>query len=96
MLTPAASGQRFLIINGNFDNQELADIIRSSKELPEEARARVPEGKPGERLKDKIYSADSSKSSRILGLNLDAPGESLQETTVGLVQQLLELERASN
>ncbi|RFU31578.1 hypothetical protein B7463_g4760, partial [Scytalidium lignicola] len=95
LISPAAANERFLVLNGDFDNQELADIIHSSKELPEEAKNRVPVGQPGERLRGKIYSADSSKVSRVLGLDLKVPEESLEVTVVVLVQQLLEMENAS-
>ncbi|KAH8817239.1 hypothetical protein F5884DRAFT_722231 [Xylogone sp. PMI_703] len=91
---PEASNTRFLVINGDFDNQELADIIHSSKKLSAEVKARIPAGKPGDRLKGKIYTADSSKISRVLGLDLNVPEESLVPTVEALVEQLTQMEKA--
>ena len=89
----AAGNQRFLVCNGDFDNQELADIIHASTVIPHSAKIRVPIGTPGDRLKGKIYSADSSKVEKTL--NIDLKAESLEETVEGLVNQLLELEEQS-
>lgn len=80
------------MLNGNFDNQELADIIHASPSIPAAAKMRVPVGEKGDRLTGKVFTADSSKIARILGLDLNAEGESFNETVVALVLQLLNLE----
>jgi len=92
LTTPQASNERFLVLNSDFDNQELADIIHSSNSIPDSAKARVPTGKRGERLRGKVFTADSRKAVDILGLDLQAKGGSLEETVGKLVLQLLELE----
>lgn len=92
LTTPAAGNERFLVLNGDFDNQELADIIHTSTAIPEDAKSRVPVGVPGERLRGKVFSADGSKVAETLGLDFTQLGESLEETVVDLVLQLLKLE----
>jgi len=92
LTTQKASNERFLVINGDFDNQELVDIIHASASISPGVKARVPVGQTGERLKGKIFSADSQKAVDILGLDLKICEESLEETVTGLVLQLLALD----
>jgi nucleoside-diphosphate-sugar epimerase len=87
-----AGNERFLVLNGDFDNQELADVIHAQDSIPAIAKTRVPVGQKGERLRGKVFSADCSKVVDFLGLDFKAKGESLEETVAGLVQQLLVLE----
>lgn len=91
LTTSKASNERFLVLNGDFDNQELADIIHASGDISDEAKARVPVGVKGERLRGKVFSADSNKVVDILGLDFSAESESLSSTVVDLVKQLLSL-----
>ena len=90
LTTATASNQRFLVCNGDFDNQELADIIHASPEIPQPMKMRVPLGFPGDRLKGKVYSSDSSKLERVLSIDLKE--EILEKTVVDLVKQLLQIE----
>ncbi|KAH6652991.1 hypothetical protein BKA67DRAFT_659641 [Truncatella angustata] len=60
---PKVGNERFLLINGTFDNQELCDLIRSS-DLDESSRERVPKGHPGRH--QKTWKADDSKAANYL------------------------------
>ncbi|KAH8898799.1 NAD(P)-binding protein [Thozetella sp. PMI_491] len=85
----AAAGERLLFVNGNYDMQELADIIHASPSVPASIKARVPTGSPENRLVGKVFTSDSSKASQILSMDLD---ESLADTVVELVLQVTDIE----
>ncbi|KAH6680654.1 hypothetical protein B0J14DRAFT_579066 [Halenospora varia] len=89
LTTSEASNQRFLITNGEYDTQEIADILHASPLLPQEAKKRIPVGSPGKRLGGTHYKVDNSKAGRILGVE----GPKLDDTVVELVQQLLSYEK---
>ncbi|KAF2488550.1 NAD(P)-binding protein [Lophium mytilinum] len=90
-----AGNERFLVINGSFDNQELADIIHESDRIPEKVKERAPKGVPGSRLTGKIFTADSSKAVKVLGLDLDVTQQSLPNTITDLVLQLADIDAQS-
>ncbi|KAF2811398.1 NAD(P)-binding protein [Mytilinidion resinicola] len=90
-----AGNERVLVINGSFDNQELADIVHESVRIPERVKERVPKGSPGSRLTGKIFTAGSSKDVSILGLDLNVSQESLSNTISDLVLQLANIETQS-
>jgi nucleoside-diphosphate-sugar epimerase len=81
---PEIKHERFLVTQGSYDTQEIADIIR--RRLPETHKA--PVGEPGERLAHTHYSCDSSKTQRVLGVKF----RGLEESIVPLAEQLYELE----
>ena len=93
LTTRKAGNERFLVLNGAFDNQELADIIHASTSISASMKMRVPVGEMGSRIKGKHFTANSSKVADILGLDLRRRDESLEETIAALVQQLLDLEQ---
>jgi nucleoside-diphosphate-sugar epimerase len=95
LVAPDAGNERFLLINGNFDNQELADIIHESPRIPDKVKARVPKGSFGSRMTGKMFTADSSKAARSLGLDLNNVEESLSVTIGDLVLQLADIESQS-
>lgn len=80
---PAASNQRFLLSAGDFDHQQIADILRSK--LPSELGASVPVGTPGERLTGTHFTTDSSKAMKTLGVTY----RSLESCILDLATQLL-------
>jgi len=84
--SPKASNQRYLITNGPYTFQLIADIIR--KRFPE-LKDKVPEGNPGEAFPD-VYKLDTSKVQNELGLKF----RSLEETVVDSVNSLLELQKS--
>lgn len=86
----AASGERFLVTNGTYDMQELADALHSSSEISEEIKQRVPVGEVGKRLSSTHYKVDNSKAKKLLGFG----DYSLQKTVVDLVNQLVKMEKA--
>ncbi|KAF4459660.1 NAD dependent epimerase dehydratase [Fusarium albosuccineum] len=77
---PEASGKRFLLA-AHFDWQSAADAVRQG--LPEEARMRIPLGKPGsgkeEALKN-LYTVDGSKAVEALGVKYRPLGETVNDT----------------
>ena len=81
---PETKHERFLVTQGSYDTQEIADIIR--RRIPETHRA--PLGEPGKRLADTHYSCDSSKAQRVLGVKF----RRLEESIVPLAKQLYVLE----
>lgn len=91
LTTPEASNQRFLVTDGVYDMQELADIVHASSAIPEAAKERVPKGVPEKRLCETHYKVDNRKAKEILELE----SSSLEETVIELVQQLLKLEKTS-
>lgn len=62
---PEAGGQRYLTTSGNFNFQQICDILR--EEFPE-LRDRVPIGNPGAPLPD-VYGVDNTKSKSELGID---------------------------
>ncbi|OQE16519.1 hypothetical protein PENFLA_c027G09326 [Penicillium flavigenum] len=84
-LTFSGTGhERFLVTQGSYDTQEIADIVRSR--LPE--RQRVPVGEPGKRIADTHYSCDSSKVQRVLGVKF----RGLEQSIIPLAEQLYDME----
>jgi nucleoside-diphosphate-sugar epimerase len=81
---PETNHERFLVTQGSYDTQEIADIIR--ERLPETHRA--PLGEPGKRLADTHYACDSSKAQRLLGVKF----RGLEESIVPFAEQLYDLE----
>jgi hypothetical protein len=78
------------VTDGEYDMQELADIVHSSAAISQATKERVPIGQPGQRLSGKHYKVDSKKASSILEL----VSPTLESTIVELVEQLLEIEKA--
>jgi nucleoside-diphosphate-sugar epimerase len=86
LTTPLSGHERFLVTEGPYDTQEIADVVREG--LPE-YRDRVPVGHPGQRSRDTHYGCDSSKVKRVLGVEF----RGLRESIVPLARQLFEMER---
>lgn len=82
---PLSSHERFLVTEGSYDTQEIADIVRA--QLPERQR-RIPVGEPGKRIADTHYSCDASKVQRVLGVKF----RKLEDSIVPLARQLYTLE----
>jgi hypothetical protein len=89
---PEAAGERFLVINGNFDNQQLANVIHSSDRIPDAVKSRIPIGSPGEIPDGKVYTSDSSKAEKVLGFRSSVPGEELADLVADLVLQVVDVE----
>ncbi|GKZ26032.1 hypothetical protein AbraIFM66951_003210 [Aspergillus brasiliensis] len=82
------SHQRFLVTEGPYDTQEIADVLR--EDVPA-ARGRVAVGSPGARIRDSHYGCDSGKVKRMLGVSF----RGLRESIVPLVDQLYAMEGES-
>lgn len=80
-----ASNERFLISAGDYDNQEIADILREN--LGEEDAKLVPLGVPGERISGSHYTTDSSKGLEVFRVEY----RSLESSVMDLAKQLIEL-----
>ena len=91
LLVSNAANERFLATNGDYDMQELADILHCSPAISAEVKKRIPLGNPGMRLAGTHYKVANSKAKMLLGL----AEPSLEETIVELVVQLLEMEKSS-
>ncbi|PQE08470.1 hypothetical protein CJF30_00005331 [Rutstroemia sp. NJR-2017a BBW] len=84
---PEASGQRFIICEGQVSSQNISDILR--KNIPE-LEERTPKGNPGEKgLQDGSFTCSSEKAKSVLGVTY----RSMEDTFVDLAKQLLELEK---
>ncbi|KAL4966185.1 MFS general substrate transporter [Aspergillus stella-maris] len=85
LTAPLNGHERFLVAQGAYDTQEIADIVREG--IPE-FRDRVPVGNPGVRIRDTHYGCDSSKVKRVIGVEF----RGLRESVLPLARQLFELE----
>ncbi|KAI1338673.1 hypothetical protein F5Y15DRAFT_416896 [Xylariaceae sp. FL0016] len=88
---PMAGNERFLLLSGDYDNQELSEVIRASGSVSQAVKDRVPVGNPGERPKKSIYTADGSKAYEFLKFSKP----SLEETVAGLLNQVEQIEASS-
>lgn len=61
-----ASNQRFMMSAGDYDNQEISDILR--EKLPKDFSKNIPVGTPGARLSGTHFTTDSSKAEKVLGI----------------------------
>ncbi|KAE8133670.1 hypothetical protein BDV38DRAFT_295926 [Aspergillus pseudotamarii] len=84
---PEAGGQRFLIAQGKYSYQRIADILR---DRVVEVRDRVPVGKPRSGLSD-VYGIDASKSENVLDLRY----RPLEDSIVDAAKSFLKLEQAN-
>lgn len=85
---PDASGKRLLLAE-HFDWQSAADAAREG--LPQEARSRIPVGKPGSgrvEALNNLYTVDGSKAVEVLGVRY----RPMAETVVDTLKQFFEVE----
>ncbi|RAH50412.1 NAD(P)-binding protein [Aspergillus brunneoviolaceus CBS 621.78] len=87
LTTTLPSHQRFLVTEGAYDTQEIADVLR---EAVPAARERVAVGSPGHRIRDTHYACDAGKVKQMLGVQF----RGLRESIVPLVEQLYAMEAA--
>ncbi|KAF7893440.1 uncharacterized protein EAF02_000978 [Botrytis sinoallii] len=84
---PEASGQRFIVCEGQISSQNISDILRKNISELEE---RTPKGVPGDKgLEDGSFACSSEKAEKVLGLKF----RSKEETFVDLARQLLDIEK---
>ncbi|KAJ2979759.1 hypothetical protein NQ176_g3058 [Zarea fungicola] len=86
LVVPEASGGRFLLTQGVYCNQELADV---SRQVSSKYASRIPIGEPGKREADTHYGVDATDTEKVLDLSW----RSLEECLCDLVQQLFEIEQ---
>ncbi|KAI1849599.1 hypothetical protein JX265_007938 [Neoarthrinium moseri] len=86
LTTPDAGGERFLLVNGSYENQELCDLIRASN-VNHTTKDRLPKGDPGHRTHE-LWRADGSKAAQYLSFSQPT----LEETILPLKDYLLRLE----
>ncbi|KAM3520576.1 hypothetical protein NHJ13051_006783 [Beauveria bassiana] len=87
---PEAGGRRFLLAQGVYCNQELADVAR--KVLPPAYHARIPLGEPGAREAHTHFRVDATETERVLGVSWRGLDDCLRD----LVPQLYEIEAQQN
>lgn len=85
LTAPKAGGERFLLINGTFDNQDLCDLLISS-DLSSDSKSRVPKGNPGHPGEN--WKGDGSKASEYLEFSKPT----LRDTILQLRSYLMLLE----
>lgn len=88
LTVPEASGGRFLLAQGIYCNQELADV---SRKVSPQYEDRIPVGEPGKREADTHFGVDSTETEKTLGITW----RSLDECLSDLVPQLFEIEQKS-
>ncbi|KAL3952021.1 hypothetical protein ACCO45_013738 [Purpureocillium lilacinum] len=84
---PEAGGARFLLGQGVYCNQELADV---SRRVTSKFAERIPVGEPGRRESQTHFGVDASETERVLGIRWRGLDDCLGE----LVPQLFEIERS--
>ncbi|KJZ78199.1 hypothetical protein HIM_02237 [Hirsutella minnesotensis 3608] len=82
-----AGGGRFLLAQGVYCNQELADL---SRQLAAKHADRIPLGRPGSRESHKHFSVDADDTAHVLGIRW----RGLQDCLGDLVPQLFDIERS--
>ncbi|KAM3511856.1 hypothetical protein MY11210_004474 [Beauveria gryllotalpidicola] len=86
LAVPEAGGRRFLLAQGVYCNQELADVARTV--LPPAYQARIPLGEPGVREAHTHFGVDATETERVLGVSWRGLDDCLRD----LVPQLFEIE----
>ncbi|KAJ5633380.1 cinnamoyl-CoA reductase [Penicillium lividum] len=85
--SPKAAGQRYLVVNGPFNYQQVVDILRSEVI---QARENIPVGQPG-LAGPECYRVSNSKSSRELRMIY----RTLAETVIDTANSLLRIDGVS-
>ncbi|KID99591.1 NAD(P)-binding domain protein, partial [Metarhizium majus ARSEF 297] len=88
LLVPEAGGGRYMLCQGVYCNQELADV---SRKVTSKYAEKIPVGEPGKREKHTHFGVDASDAERVLGLRW----RGLEDCLDDLVPQLFEIERSS-
>ncbi|KAG5919201.1 hypothetical protein E4U42_006590 [Claviceps africana] len=86
LLVPEAGGGRYMLCQGVYCNQELADV---SRKVTSKHAERIPIGEPGQRESQSHFGVDASDAERVLGLKW----RTLEDSLGDLVPQLFEIER---
>ncbi|KAK2595280.1 hypothetical protein QQS21_006995 [Conoideocrella luteorostrata] len=86
LLVPEAGGGRYMLCQGVYCNQELADV---SRKVTSKYAEKIPVGEPGKRESHSHFSIDASDAERVLGLKW----RNLEDSLGDLVPQLFEIER---
>ncbi|CUM63813.1 uncharacterized protein PRCAT00001397001 [Priceomyces carsonii] len=82
LVEPIAANQRYLVSAGNYDNQEIADILREASDYAN--LCHIPIGNPGERLASTHFATDSSKATQELGIQF----RPLKDSVIDISKQL--------
>lgn len=79
LVSENASNSRYLVSAGDYDTQEIADILRLAK------FKNIPAGTPGQRISGTHFKGDSSKAVKDLGIQF----RPLDQSVIELCHQLL-------
>ncbi|KAI4595214.1 hypothetical protein KJ359_007190 [Pestalotiopsis sp. 9143b] len=82
--SPKAAGERYLVVNGAYENQELCDYLVASN-LDKHSKSRVPKGNPGHRSEH--WQADGTKAAE----SLEYSKPTLRDTIVDVRDYLVRL-----
>ncbi|KAJ6780201.1 hypothetical protein PWT90_04461 [Aphanocladium album] len=85
LVVPEAGGGRYLLAQGVYCNQELADV---SRRVTSAYQDRIPIGETGKREADTHFGVDSTETEKVLGISW----RGLDECLGDLVPQLFEIE----
>ncbi|SCV34372.1 related to aldehyde reductase II [Fusarium fujikuroi] len=84
---PEAGDERFLIAGGRYSYQQTADVLRASSRIPDNEKAKIPRGRPGDNYPGpNVYELDNSKSIRILGVEYRSFEEPIVDSAVKVVE----------
>lgn len=86
LAVPEAGGRRYLLAQGVYCNQEIADVARR---VLSEHRDRIPVGEPGTREADTHFGVDATETERVLGLSW----RGLDDCLSSVLPQLFEIEK---
>ncbi|OAA70740.1 NAD(P)-binding domain protein [Akanthomyces lecanii RCEF 1005] len=86
LVVPEAGGGRYLLAQGVYCNQELADVAR---EVMPSHQGRIPVGDPGKREADTHFGVDATETERVLGVSWRGLDDCLRD----LLPQLFEIEK---
>lgn len=89
LVVPGAGGGRYLLAQGIYCNQELADVARKVASAHQD---RIPIGEPGKREADTHFKVDSIDTEKALGITW----RGLDECLGDLLPQLYEIEQHSS
>ncbi|OAA50503.1 NAD(P)-binding domain protein [Metarhizium rileyi] len=88
LVVAEAGGGRFMLCQGVYCNQELADV---SRKVTSKYADKIPVGEPGKRESHTHFGVDARDTEKVLGMKW----RGLEDCLADLVPQLFEIERSS-
>lgn len=85
---PEAGGERYLLAEGVYCNQEIADVARK---VARKHASSIPRGSPGLREADNYFGIDATKTKKALGIKW----QGLEEVIAELFPQLFQIQEGA-